>query len=288
MFGFLNVNKPPGVTSRDVVNHVQRLIRRVKAGHAGTLDPLATGVLVVAIGPATRLIEYVQQSPKQYRGEFLLGRESDTEDVEGTVRMLADPPQPPYEEIEAILPQFTGRILQRPPAYSALKVGGKRSYDLARAGKAVDLAPREIEIYSLRVVTYEYPRLTLDVTCGSGTYIRSLGRDMAEALGTAAVMAALVRTAVGAFTLSEAIALDEISRESIPRQLRPAREAVAHLPQVILNDSDTQQISRGLSLELPAPRAANEIAALDEQGWLRAILTRRGRGWGPSRNFPAP
>ncbi len=288
MFGFLNVNKPPGVTSRDVVNHVQRLIRRVKAGHAGTLDPLATGVLVVAIGPATRLIEYVQQSTKQYRGEFLLGRESDTEDVEGTVRMLADPPQPPYEEIEAILPQFTGRILQRPPAYSALKVGGKRSYDLARAGKAVDLAPRQIEIYSMRVVTYKYPRLTLDVTCGSGTYIRSLGRDMAEALGTAAVMAALVRTAVGAFTLSEAIALDEISRESIPRQLRPAREAVAHLPQVILNDADTQQISRGLSLELPAPRAANEIAALDEQGWLCAILTRRGRGWGPSRNFPAP
>ncbi|NOY30442.1 MAG: tRNA pseudouridine(55) synthase TruB, partial [Planctomycetes bacterium] len=186
MFGILNLNKPIGWTSRDAVNRVQRLVRPAKAGHAGTLDPLATGVLVVCIGPATRLISYVQAMPKVYQATFLLGRTSDSDDIETEVRELASPPQPSREEIESKLPDFLGEIQQRPPAYSALKVNGQRAYKLAREGLAVQLEPRPVEIYELRVTGYNYPELKINLRCGSGTYVRSLGRDLAEALGTGA------------------------------------------------------------------------------------------------------
>ena len=202
MFGLLNVHKPAGITSRDVVNRIQRVVRPVKVGHAGTLDPLATGVLVICLGSATRLIEYVQRMPKHYRGTFLLGRKSDTEDIEGEIEVLDAAPQPSIDEIHAALPQFVGTIRQRPPAYSALKVGGKRAYQLARAGQEVQLAARPIEVYSLSLQHYEYPEIVLDIQCGSGTYVRSLGRDLADGLGTGAVMSALERTAIGDFDLS--------------------------------------------------------------------------------------
>ena len=199
MFGFLNLNKPAGVTSRDVVNQVQRLVRPEKVGHAGTLDPLATGVLVVCVGRATRLTEYVQRMPKHYSATFLFGRQSDTEDIDGQVIELADPPQPKRDQIEATLPKFLGEIQQVPPAYSALKVEGRRAYDLARRGEDVQLAARPVVIYELRIVAYEYPELRLDIVCGSGTYVRSLGRNIARTVGTQAVMSALVRTAIGNF-----------------------------------------------------------------------------------------
>src|SRR5262245_7182097 len=171
MFGLLNIDKPAGVTSRDVVNRVQRLVRPLKVGHAGTLDPLATGVLVVAIGQATRLVEYLQRLPKTYQGTFLLGRTSDTEDIEGTVIELTDTSIPTEQQIQGALPQFLGTIDQTPPAYSALKVSGQRSYDLARRGQAVDLAARPVEIHDLQLVRFAYPELELLIRCGSGTYI---------------------------------------------------------------------------------------------------------------------
>jgi tRNA pseudouridine55 synthase len=286
MFGFLNVNKPRGVTSRDVVNRVQRIVRPVKVGHAGTLDPLATGVLVLALGPATRLIEYAQQGRKKYRAEFLLGRRSDTEDLEGKVVELSDPRRPEQQSVLETLPRFCGRIQQRPPAFSALKVAGRRAYDLAREGKTVDLAPRPVEVYALVLVDYDYPRMTLDIDCGAGTYIRSLGRDIAEALGTAAVMSSLVRTAVGEFTLSEASAMESLSREMIPDKLHPPQMALSHLPCVRLGPNDLDRIARGMTVPLAGLDPSSEIAALDEQGGLRAILTARRDGWGPSRNFP--
>ena len=136
LFGLLNVNKPAGVTSRDVVNRVQRLVRPERVGHAGTLDPLATGVLVVCLGPATRLVEYLQRLRKRYRAAFLLGRTSDTEDIEGQVVELAAPPRPTPAQIAAVLPRFLGQIEQVPPAFSALKLAGRRAYELARAGAA--------------------------------------------------------------------------------------------------------------------------------------------------------
>ena len=206
MFGLLNLNKPKGLTSRDAVNRAQRITgKRVKVGHAGTLDPIATGVLVVCLGPATRLIEHVQRMPKRYRGTFLLGCRSPSDDVELEPKLLTDPPIPTREQVEAALPAFVGDIQQVPPAYSAIKLGGQKAYDLARRGDAPDLPPRPVTIHAIGVARYEYPELVLDIHCGSGTYIRSLGRDLAAALGTAAVMSELERTAIGEFRVEDAV-----------------------------------------------------------------------------------
>lgn len=286
MFALLNIHKPAGMTSRDVVNHVQRLVRPVKVGHAGTLDPLATGVLVVCLGQATRLTEYVQQMPKRYHGTFLLGRESNTEDVEGNVVELDNPPRPTREQIEAVLPQFIGEIEQRPPAYSALKVGGRRAYDLARRGEQVELAPRKINVNAIRIVGYEYPELQLDIECGSGTYVRSLGRDLAAALGTGAVMSALVRTAIGDFRLADACRLAELSAGTIGTHLLPPSRAVALLPSVKVTADEITHLRQGKTMENRFDTTAAEIAALDESGQLVAIVEPRGTMLATQRYFP--
>ena len=287
MFGLLNVNKPAGITSRDVVNHVQRIVRSDSAGHAGTLDPLARGVVVVCIGPATRLVEYVQRMPKQYTGTFLLGRQSDTEDILGTVVEQTDAPRPTREEIERTLPLFTGRIDQRPPVYSALKVGGKRAYRLAREGKHVELKPRKVNVYEIRIVAYEYPELVLDIACGGGTYVRSLGRDMAAKLGTAAVMSDLVRTSIGRFSVEEACDLNELTPQTIAARLMPALCAVDSLPVICLTEDEAGRIRHGMAIPNRLAVAGSEIAAQDGSGRLLAILVPRGeRDLGPTRNFP--
>jgi tRNA pseudouridine55 synthase len=275
MFGILNVNKPPGKTSRDVVNHVQRLIRPVKVGHAGTLDPMATGVLVLCLGPATRLIQYVQQSPKRYMGAFLLGRRSDSDDLECEVVELEDSPVPTIEQIADAIPQFLGTIQQRPPIFSAIKVKGRRAYDLARAGKEVQLEPRPVMIHDLKVVRYEYPELVLDIRCGSGTYIRSLGRDLAEALGTAAVMSSLERTAVGEFTVQSTVALSDISSDSLETHLLPAENAVRHLVSMTFSEEEVRQLNNGLSIKRPSHGFERELAAYDSEGQFIGIVAPR-------------
>lgn len=288
MFGILNIDKPSGVTSRDAVNRVQRLTgRKTKVGHAGTLDPLASGVLVVCIGPATRLIEYVQRMRKRYHGTFLLGRSSETEDIEGEVTVERDARVPTLAEIQDVLPGFIGRIEQRPPAYSALKVAGRRAYDLARAGKQIELEARTIEVHDLRVAAYEYPQLELQIECGSGTYVRSLGRDVAASLNTVAVMSALRRTAIGNFTLKEACALDELTAENFEQHLLPATAAVADLPAVTLTDDELRDISHGLPIKNRFQQQHPEIAAVDRTNRLRAILRPAQVDMlTPSRNFP--
>jgi tRNA pseudouridine55 synthase len=287
MFGLLNINKPKGLTSRDVVNRVQRIVRGVKVGHAGTLDPLATGVLVVGMGPATRLVEYVQRMRKRYLGTFLLGRTSDTEDVEGDVVVLDTPPRPTREQIEAVLPDFVGEISQLPPAFSALKVQGRRAYDLARRGEQVKLEPRSVAVHDVQLRRYDYPQLCLEIECGSGTYIRSLGRDLAEQLGTSAVMAALERTAIGDFRIERASTLDQINAETISQHLLPPRLAVAELPSVGLNDEEIRRIGNGMTVDNRWRVGGPEVAALDGQGRLLAILAPRQQRLGPLRNFPA-
>ena len=286
MFGLLNLDKPAGMTSRDVVNRVQRLVKPHKVGHAGTLDPLATGVLVVAVGPATRLIEYVQQMEKTYRGTFLLGRTSDTEDIKGNVVELLDAPVPTEQQFIEELPQFVGTIQQRPPAFSALKVAGQRAYDLARRGEAVELAPRAVEIYAIDVLRYAYPELELRVRCGSGTYIRSLGRDLARAVGTDAVMSALRREAIGPLLAEGALPLDLLTRESIEQYLQPAALAVAGMPAVVVNPQEIARLSQGQAICGSAPSASAEFAALDSAGQLVAILVRAdGEHLRPNRYF---
>lgn len=287
-FGLLNLNKPAGITSRKAVDHVQRLVRPAKAGHAGTLDPLARGVLVVCVGAATRLIEYVQRMPKHYTGTFLLGRNSPTEDVEGEVTELADPPVPTRQQIVDAAGALTGAIQQRPPVFSALKVEGRRAYDLARRGHDVQLQPRPVEVYALEVVQYDYPELTLRIECSAGTYVRSLGRDLAESLGTAAVMSALVRTAVGDFRLEDAVAMESLSGEHWMDHLQPAASAVARLPHVLLSPEEATRIRHGRTVERPAPDPkADEMAGLDAQGRLVAILAPHGaNALRPRHTFP--
>jgi tRNA pseudouridine55 synthase len=285
MFGFLNLDKPAGLTSRDVVNRVERIVRPLKAGHAGTLDPLATGVLVVAIGQATRLIEYVQRMPKTYRGTFLLGYTSDTEDIEGTVVALPSALQPSLAELQAVLPRFVGTIEQRPPAYSALKVGGRRSYDLARRGQAVELAPRPVVIHAINLVRYEYPALELVVQCGSGTYLRSLGRDIARAVGSDAVMSALRREAIGPFLAEAALGCDELSPDRIAAALQPAALAVRGLTQIRVTPQEQARLLRGQPLPDRRELPAGEAAAVDGAGTLVAVLRVGARGLEPTKCF---
>ncbi|MDZ7620462.1 MAG: tRNA pseudouridine(55) synthase TruB [Patescibacteria group bacterium] len=275
--GLLNLNKPAGVTSRDVVDVALRSVRPAKAGHAGTLDPLATGVLVVCVGSATRLIRYVQQMRKHYTGTFLLGRSSPTEDIEGDVTELCNPTIPSRQQLEAAAASLTGEILQRPPAFSAKKVLGQRAYALARLGKAVRLKPHRVTVYRLAVAEYDYPRLVLDVECSSGTYVRSLGRDMAERLGSAAIMSALVRTAIGPFRLTEAILPGELTGENVRDRLLPPLVAVAGVPQVFLEEETLCDIRLGKAIPRPPGLpCAEEYAGLDPTGRLATILVPRG------------
>ncbi|MBL9125814.1 MAG: tRNA pseudouridine(55) synthase TruB [Planctomycetaceae bacterium] len=269
----LNVNKPSGITSRDAVNRVQRLVRPAKVGHAGTLDPLASGVLVIAIGSATRLIEFVQQLPKRYRATFLLGRSSTTEDIEGEVTELIEPPVPTRDEIESAAERLTGAILQRPPAFSALKVAGRRAYQLARRGETPELAPRPVTIYQLSVVGYEYPVMELDIRCSSGTYVRSLGRDLAESLGTAAVMSALCRTAIGGFRIEGACELDALDAASLPGHLLPPAKAVAHLRRHELSAEEVRSLRQGRPVPFRHERSDELFAGYGPAGELIGILS---------------
>ena len=285
LFGLLNIDKPAGVSSRNIVNDVQRLIRPVRIGHAGTLDPLATGVLILCLGRATRLVPYLQQQPKEYLATFLLGRRSETDDVEREVVELPDPPLPTIQEIEAALPQFIGDILQRPPAFSAIKVGGRRAYKMARQGKQVELAARPVTIYEIDLIEYDYPRLMLNIRCGSGTYVRSVGRDLATALGTASVMSALRRTAIGDFRAEEACRADELTSERVASQLLPAALATSQLPSVVVDAAEIERLRTGLRISRPNHGLTGEIAAKTANGRLISILTADGQQLRPWRNF---
>jgi tRNA pseudouridine55 synthase len=288
IFGLLNLNKPSGVTSRSVVDRVQRLAKPAKVGHAGTLDPLASGVLVVGLGQATRLVEYIQEMPKSYRATFLFGRTSTTEDIDGEITELADPRAPTRDELERAARQLVGEIQQRPPAFSALKVAGRRAYDLARAGEHVELAARRVQVHRLEIVRYEYPELCLDVTCGGGTYVRSLGRDLAERAGTAAVMSALARSAIGHFTLSESLDPDQLTPYNLADQLLPPVLAVRGLmAECVVAEPERRRLAHGLPIERPDIEG-QRCAALDSQGRLAAILVRRsGDDWRAVKNFPS-
>jgi len=287
VFGLLNIDKPAGMTSRDVVNRVQRLVKPHKVGHAGTLDPLATGVLVVAIGPATRLIEYVQRLPKTYQATFRLGFTSDTEDIEGQVKTLPPAAAPTQSQLRAAIPQFLGTIQQTPPAYSALKVEGQRAYKLARRGAAVELAARPVEIHSLEILRYVYPELELLIRCGSGTYIRSLGRDLAQALGTGAVMSALRRQAIGPFEAAAAIPLANWTMEQIDRRLQPPQLALGAIPQIEIDDANLKLLSYGQSIGNRQGIVATEAAAIHAGRLVAILVPDQHHRWRPEKFFAA-
>jgi len=206
----LNVFKPRGWTSFDVVKKVRHLLGVKKVGHAGTLDPFATGVLLVCTGKATKKVSTLMALEKEYVGVMELGKMTDTLDVTGTVVEQKPVPSVTFEEIRQTVGEFVGAILQAPPAYSALKVGGRRLYELARKGEAVSPTPRPVEIYAIDVLDVTLPEIVIRVRCGKGTYIRALARDIGERLGTVAYLRALERTAVGPYRVEDALRLAEL------------------------------------------------------------------------------
>jgi tRNA pseudouridine55 synthase len=276
--GLLVLNKPPGMTSRDVVNRVSRPLRPTKVGHAGTLDPLATGVLVVAVGTATRLIEYVQRMPKTYRAVVLLGARSDTDDVDGFVTVDDAAREPASEALRAAVVKQIGVIFQKPPGYSALKVAGERAYDLARAGQMVDLAPRPVRIDRIEILRFTWPRLEIEVSCGAGTYIRAIARDLGDALGCGGLIETLVRTRIGPFGLEDAIDLDALSVATIPSFLRPVAEAVSSLPAWRLSSNEVAEVIQGRCIAAPDAPDSRELVLFGPDGDLVAIGERESTG----------
>jgi tRNA pseudouridine55 synthase len=245
------------------------------------------------VGQATRLIQYVQQMPKTYCATFLLGKRSETDDVEAELEDVPAAIAPTLSRVDAALADFVGEIDQRPPAHSAVKIGGKRAYELARRGARLDLQPRKVQVHRIQQLEYDYPNLKLEIECGSGTYVRSIGRDLGEMLGTGAVMADLVRTAIGNFHLEDALPAAEILPETISRDLQPAHVALSSLPRATLSAAQLIEIRNGRPIldawltrsNEPATSSA-ELAALDATGRLVAILQekRPGELW-PRINF---
>ncbi len=269
--GLLNMNKPAGITSRRVVDAVQRLVRPDKAGHAGTLDPMATGVLVVCVGPATRLIPFVQEQRKTYRATFQLGLRSDTDDVTGTLVPTENCEPVDRAALDAALPRFVGRIEQVPPKFSAVHVEGKRAYDLARRGEAVDLAAKPVDVYRIDVLGYDWPRLDVEIECGSGTYVRSIGRDLGETLGCGAAMSGLVRTRIGPFAIEDAVDLDSLDLPRLDASLHPMLRAVECLPRRMCEAGEARALSQGKAI--PADDAAalpdgTLFACVAPDGWV--------------------
>lgn len=256
MDGFINVLKPSGMSSHDVVGRVRYILGTRKAGHAGTLDPGAAGVLPVAVGRATRLIAYLETTEKAYRAEVLFGFRTDTDDDTGNVLETSLTALPSAETIEAALERFRGTVAQRPPLVSAIKVGGRRGYDLSRRGSDIELPSRVVTIHALTLVERREDALLLDVVCSKGTYIRSLCRDLGEALGSLAAMGFLLRTRVGAFSIEAAYTLEELETAGTGAILAPELY-LTHLARYDLPLHRRQAFYNGLS---------TTVKGLDAQG----------------------
>ena len=269
--GVIPVDKPVGVSSRHVVDVVARALGMKSVGHAGTLDPLASGVVIVCVGHATKLVDYLHEMPKHYAATFLLGRSSPSDDFETPIEEEADPVRPSAAEIEVAAGAFRGDILQRPCDYSAVHVDGKRAYRLARKGRPVVLNSKPVRIERLAITSYDWPRLAVEIECSSGTFVRALGRDLAESLGTRAVMESLVRTAVGPFACAASIPLDAITPDTARASLLPAAAAIAHLPSEVLEEDVLASAVRGGLVPL-SEGTAPAVAALDASGQLIGIL----------------
>jgi tRNA pseudouridine55 synthase len=271
--GLLIVDKPAGITSRKVVDRVEHWFPGVRIGHAGTLDPLATGVLVLCLGQATRLIEYVQELPKTYEARIRLGAWSSTDDAEGPLEQVPDPPVPTDDRLRDALSRFVGWIEQIPPAHSAAHVQGQRAYRLARRGKPVALTPRRVWIERIHLHQYRFPDLELTIECGKGTYIRSLARDLGQVLGCGGYLTALRRTRIGPFRITEALDLALAASEA-RLHILPVRTGVAHLPALRLSDQELLRIRQGQSIPWPGCITGGpDVAIFDETQQLVGVAS---------------
>lgn len=247
--GFLNVLKPPAMSSHDVVSFVRRTYGIKKVGHAGTLDPAAAGVLPVAVGKAARFLEYIEGCGKAYRAELTLGYETDTGDDAGRVTARRDFTAPSAAEARRALASFLGRSLQTPPMYSAIKIGGQKLYDLARRGVSVERPARQIEIGRIELLRLDGGSLLYDVECSKGTYIRTLCADIGAKLGCLAVMSFLVRTRSASFCLEASLTLEEIAAAPAAA-LQPIDSALGHIPALFLNAAQAADFRQGKKLHL--------------------------------------
>lgn len=245
MDAIFNVLKPPQMTSHDVIGFLRRVLNTKKIGHGGTLDPDAAGVLPVFAGSATRLLEFAVEGRKEYIAEFTLGAQTVTGDDSGKVVKTMPVPAFSKQELEAVLAQFTGKQMQLPPMYSAIKINGKKLYQLARQGVEVERTARPIEVYKLELLHYTAKSFTVRVACSKGTYIRVLGEDLATALGTCGTMNFLLRTQVGAYTIDKACTLQEIAENPEACAAEPLT-AVAELPKLKVNARQAARITNGV------------------------------------------
>lgn len=288
--GVLNLDKPAGLTSHQVVAEVRRLAGQRRVGHAGTLDPMATGVLVVCLGKATRLVEYLSILPKVYRAVINFGITTDTGDAEGTVVAERDASNLSLEAIEALLPRFTGWIEQIPPMYSALKHEGQPLYRLARQGLVVQRAPRSVLIEDMEILSWAPPSLTLQLRCSPGTYVRSLAHDLGEAAGTGAHLSALRRLAVGHFRIENSVSLEDLAEDGVGHHLIAPANALAHMPQITVSDEMAALILHGQDIRIDIEEDG-PCLAIDSRGELLATLRPEGREpgrWHPEKVFFRP
>ncbi|URD50853.1 tRNA pseudouridine(55) synthase TruB [Chroococcidiopsis sp. CCNUC1] len=255
MQGFINLNKPLDWTSHDCVARVRRLLHTSRVGHGGTLDPAASGVLPIAIGKATRLLQFLPQD-KAYRATIQLGITTTTDDLEGEILTSQPATDLSLEQIVPKLKQFQGKIVQIPPKYSAIQVGGKRLYDLARAGEEVDVPERTVEVYKIEILNWQagdFPKLEVAIACGAGTYIRAIARDLGAALGTGGTLAALTRTRSSGFEIAASLSLDELATQLERGTFEPIppAKALQHLPSVNLSEPVARKWCLGQKIPYP-------------------------------------
>ncbi|HEY1387445.1 MAG TPA: tRNA pseudouridine(55) synthase TruB [Ktedonobacterales bacterium] len=287
--GIFNIDKPVGITSHDVVARVRRLAGQKRVGHAGTLDPAASGVLPILLGQATRLAEYLSESGKAYRATIRFGIVTDSYDTEGQI-IRESAVSLTRDDIAVVLPTFLGAQLQRPPLYSAIKHEGQRLYSLARAGQTLEVPPRPVRIDSLDIVDWTSPNLVLDVECGKGTYIRSLAFDLGERLGPGAHLAALVRTRSGPFTLDSSVSLDALAQAFSDNTWRDhcfaADEALLDWRAAILGPENETRMRFGQLLPQSTEMSTNQrplLRAYSADGRFLGILRRDDAGWQPHK-----
>jgi tRNA pseudouridine55 synthase len=278
MDGILNINKPSGITSHDAVQKVRWIVKEKRIGHTGTLDPLATGVLVLCVGKATRIARYLEAGEKEYQAVMRLGVITETLDAAGRVLETRSYTPPDRADIERIMRKLTGVIMQRPPAFSAVKVSGVPSYKLARQGRGEVLDPRPVTIHGIELTAYADPLVSFTVRCSKGVYVRTLCADMGEALGTGAHLASLVRTRSGRFSIEQAVSLDQLadiaSAGGADQVMTPIDEALADFPAVLIGGEEASKIVHGNQVSCPTSLAnsSSDLARIhDSAGRLLAL-----------------
>jgi len=292
--GALVVDKPVGMTSHDVVQAIRNGTGLRRAGHTGTLDPRASGVLVILVGPAVRLSEYVSASDKRYQAIIRLGGSTDTFDAEGLVTPTKDPVDVTEAQFEEALKTFIGEIEQTPPPYSAVKVQGRKAYEMAREGEEVELAPRKITVHHLEVLEWAPPEVVIDVHCSSGTYVRSLANDLGVMLGCGAYLVGLRRTKSGRFSLRDSVPLRKLQESFTAgnwyQYLIPAAEALGDWPAIELNPDEVEGVRHGHRVKVVGEPTETKVRGVSTQGELVALMeitinADGTREWQPKKVF---